>query len=86
MGDSVSYQGLDYQCRQAHTAQTGWEPPNVYALWARINAGENWAPQVIYQVGDTVLYQGVRYRAIQGPQSQPGWEPPNVPALWAVVP
>lgn len=85
VGDSASYNGLYYQCRQAHTAQLGWEPPKVYALWARIAAGETWAPQVMYAVGDEVLYQGVRYRAIQAHQSQPGWEPPNVPALWAPV-
>ncbi|MGC1211454.1 MAG: lytic polysaccharide monooxygenase [Micromonospora sp.] len=29
----VSYGGLTYRCRQAHTSLTGWEPPNVPALW-----------------------------------------------------
>jgi len=85
VGDSASYNGLYYQCRQAHTSQVGWEPPNVYALWARVAAGDTWAPQVLYAVGDTVLYEAVRYTAIQAHQSQPGWEPPNVPALWAPV-
>jgi len=85
VGDEVSFQGLDYRCRQAQRSQVGWEPPNVYALWARINAGEQWAPQVIYQAGDQVLFEGVRYRAIQGHQAQPGWEPPVTPALWARV-
>jgi hypothetical protein len=85
LGDQVSFQGLDYECRQAHTSQVGWEPPMVYALWARINAGETWAPQVLYETGQEVSYQGVRYRALQGHQSQPGWEPPHVPALWTVA-
>ncbi len=85
VGDSASYNGLYYQCRQAHTAQVGWEPPKVYALWYRIAAGETWAPQVMYGVGDEVVYQSVRYRAIQAHQSEPGWEPPNVPALWTRV-
>ena len=85
VGDSASYNGLYYQCRQAHTAQVGWEPPKVYALWYRIAAGETWAPQVMYGVGDEVVYQSVRYRAIQAHQSQPGWKPPNVPALWTRV-
>jgi hypothetical protein len=84
-GDGASFEGLDYECRQAHTSQVGWEPPVVYALWARINAGATWAPQVLYQTGDEVVYQAVGYRALQGHQSQPGWEPPNVPALWTVV-
>ena len=32
-GDAVTYGGLGYMCLQAHTAQAGWEPPNVPALW-----------------------------------------------------
>lgn len=82
VGDEVSFNGLDYRCRQSHTSQAGWEPPNVFALWERINTGGEWAPQVIYQTGDEAVYQGTAYRAIQGHQSQSGWEPPNQPALW----
>jgi chitin-binding protein len=33
VGDVVTYNGISYRCRQAHTAITGWEPPNVPALW-----------------------------------------------------
>jgi len=33
IGDIVTYLGLRYQCRQSHTSQIGWEPPNVLALW-----------------------------------------------------
>ncbi|RSS32678.1 carbohydrate-binding protein [Streptomyces sp. WAC08241] len=32
-GDAVTYGGLGYVCLQAHTAQPGWQPPNVPALW-----------------------------------------------------
>ncbi|MBX3134019.1 MAG: C39 family peptidase [Gemmatimonadaceae bacterium] len=84
-GARVSFNNKDYQARQAHTSLANWQPPNVYALWARINAGEMWAPQVIYPTGAEVLYLGIRYRAIQGHQSLPGWIPPAVPALWTVV-
>ena len=28
----VRYGGRLYRCEQAHTSQTGWEPPNVPAL------------------------------------------------------
>ncbi|MFJ9522801.1 carbohydrate-binding protein [Kitasatospora sp. NPDC101801] len=35
-GDRVTYGGASYQCLQAHTAMTGWEPPNVPALWRRL--------------------------------------------------
>lgn len=32
-GDLVSYSGKTYACIQPHTSLTGWEPPNVPALW-----------------------------------------------------
>jgi hypothetical protein len=33
VGQRVTYLGLTYECRQAHTSQAGWQPPNVPALW-----------------------------------------------------
>jgi len=33
IGDVATYDGAEYECRQAHTALVGWEPPNVLALW-----------------------------------------------------
>ncbi|WP_274386503.1 alpha-lytic protease prodomain-containing protein [Streptosporangium soli] len=35
-GAQVTYGGAAYRCLQGHTAQTGWEPPNVPALWQRL--------------------------------------------------
>jgi hypothetical protein len=35
VGNLVTYGGASYDCIQAHTSQTGWEPPNVPALWSR---------------------------------------------------
>jgi predicted carbohydrate-binding protein with CBM5 and CBM33 domain len=35
-GNIVTYGGVSYRCRQAHTALAGWEPPNVPALWERV--------------------------------------------------
>ncbi|MGW2312175.1 M4 family metallopeptidase [Actinomadura luteofluorescens] len=35
-GDVVTYDGASYRCLQAHTAQPGWTPPNVPALWERV--------------------------------------------------
>ncbi|MGP3981401.1 carbohydrate-binding protein [Streptomyces sp. KR80] len=32
----VSYDGRNYRCLQAHTSQTGWEPPNTPALWQEV--------------------------------------------------
>jgi len=33
----VTYGGHTYKCIQAHTSQTGWEPPNVPALWGLVS-------------------------------------------------
>jgi hypothetical protein len=33
IGDVVTYESITYECRQAHSAQVGWEPPKVLALW-----------------------------------------------------
>ncbi|WP_435824250.1 carbohydrate-binding protein [Micromonospora echinofusca] len=35
-GATVTYAGASYRCLQGHTAQPGWEPPNVPALWQRV--------------------------------------------------
>lgn len=34
VGQLRQYEGKLYRCVQAHTSQTGWEPPNVPALWS----------------------------------------------------
>jgi hypothetical protein len=33
IGTRVTYLDIWYTCRQSHTSQAGWEPPNVLALW-----------------------------------------------------
>ncbi|WP_331767058.1 carbohydrate-binding protein [Embleya sp. NBC_00896] len=35
-GSTATHSGSTYRCLQGHTAQPGWEPPNVPALWQRI--------------------------------------------------
>lgn len=35
VGDEVSYSNQLYICQIAHTSLTGWEPPNVPALWRK---------------------------------------------------
>ncbi|WIN00333.1 alpha-lytic protease prodomain-containing protein [Actinoplanes oblitus] len=35
-GAQVTYGGATYRCLQQHTSMTGWEPPNVPALWQRV--------------------------------------------------
>ncbi|CAF3989261.1 unnamed protein product, partial [Rotaria sp. Silwood1] len=33
VNDLVMYEGIKYQCRQAHRSQSDWIPPLVLALW-----------------------------------------------------
>ena len=43
VGDIVSYPDATstrYECLQAHTSQTGWNPPAVPALWKALTDGE----------------------------------------------
>lgn len=80
-----------WECRQAHTSQAGWEPPNVLALWQRYRGSDTpgevpeWAIATPYAVGDEVTYQGQTYRCLQAHTSQPGWTPPAVPSLWTLI-
>jgi chitinase len=39
VGALVTYGGTTYKCIQAHTSLTGWEPPNVPALWGPESGG-----------------------------------------------
>ena len=36
VGQKVTYQGLTYSCRQAHTSLPDWMPPVVPALWLQV--------------------------------------------------
>lgn len=36
VGDRRAYEGILYEVVQAHTTQSGWEPPNVPALFKRV--------------------------------------------------
>lgn len=83
VGDRRIYDGVEYECLQAHVTQADWTPPSVPALWRVVVApSAEWQPYTAYQVGDEVLYAGVLYRCRQAHTSLPGWEPPNVLALW----
>lgn len=44
VGVLVTYNGQTYQCLQAHTSLTGWEPPNVPALWQLTTSGATSTP------------------------------------------
>lgn len=60
--DRARYEGKLYRCEQAHTSQTGWEPPNVPALWTAVSLDEwpEWVQptgaQDAYNAGDKVTH------------------------------
>ena len=63
LGVRVRYDGKLYKCVQAHTSQSGWEPPFVPALWTDVaEPGEIpvWrqptGAQDAYRIGDKVHY------------------------------
>jgi chitodextrinase len=47
-GSRVTHNGVDYECIQGHTSLSGWEPPNVPALWRALGpgSGDTTAPSV----------------------------------------
>lgn len=63
LDERVQYEGKLYKCVQAHTAQAGWEPDKVPALWTEVaKPGEIpvWrqptGAQDAYMTGDKVHY------------------------------
>jgi chitodextrinase len=48
VGTRVTYNGVDYECIQAHTSQPDWTPPAVPALWKPVSGGggDTTAPSV----------------------------------------
>lgn len=91
-GDLFAYGDNLYECVQGHTSQTGWEPPNVPALWTHA------VPQSVipiwvqpqgahdaYNLGDRVTYQGQVWESLINANV---WEPgtPGAESLWSVVP
>lgn len=83
VGDIRIYDGVEYECLQAHVTQSDWTPPAVPALWRAVVApSAEWQAGTAYKVGDRVLYAGLLYECRQAHTAQVGWEPPNVLALW----
>lgn len=88
VGTQRTYDGVTYECLQAHVTQADWTPDATPALWSAVveePTTDEWTAGVWYDIGDQVTYGGVLYECIQAHTSQAGWEPPNVPALWSEV-
>lgn len=91
VGTRRMYDGVTYECVQAHVTQEDWTPPAVPALWRVVvdtpptpeePTTPAWAAYTTYKVGDLVTYGGALYKCRQAHTSLPGWEPPAVLALW----
>lgn len=60
--ERIRYEDILYRCVQTHTSQTGWEPPNVPALWTVVSLDEwpEWVQptgaQDAYSKGDKVSH------------------------------
>lgn len=62
--ERIRHDGILYRCVQAHTSQTGWEPPVVPALWTVVSLDEwpEWKQPAgahdAYMKGDKVSHNG----------------------------
>ena len=89
LGSRVTFDGFEYEVRQAHTSQSDWPPPETPALWAMpATPGELglWIPQKMYLAGDVVTHLGVLYRALSEHVSEESAPPPAAPGVWALEP
>jgi len=88
----IRYEDKLYRCVQAHTSQSGWEPPATPALWTEVaKPGEIpvWkqptGAQDAYNTGDLVHYpdaDGPVYRSIIDNNV---WSPADYPNGWEEI-
>lgn len=91
VGDRRRYDGKLYRCVQAHTSQSGWEPPSVPALWVR-TAPDGEIPDWVqptgahdaYAMGDRVKHVGKVWQSLVDANV---WEPGAIgtETLWREV-
>ena len=86
VGDLACYDDSLWKCRQAHTAQSDWQPDVVLALWLRYRKNADtlldWVGNEPVKVGWQRTYEGATYTCLQAHVTQVDWTPPAVPALW----
>lgn len=85
IGDIVEFNGITYECLQAHSSIVTWEPNVAVSLWKqKTNApiGNTWSADIDYNVGDIVEYDGINYKCLQAHSSIVTWEPNVAVSLW----
>ena len=87
IGAVVTYQGITYECRQAHRSIVSWEPPRTLALWQRPTpaSGLPWTYQTHYLVGNQVTFAGETWVCRWDHVSQHNWLPGKTPSVWALA-
>lgn len=88
VGTRRTYEGVTYQCIQAHTTQADWTPDVTPALWLALvdPSGTEWQAGVTYAVNDEVTYEGKTYKCLQAHTAIPTWTPlATLNVLWAEV-
>lgn len=87
----VRYNAHLYRCEQAHTSQTGWEPPTVPALWTEVAPpGEIpvWRQPTgshdAYRMGDRVHYPDANGPVYVCLIDGNVWSPADYPQGWEV--
>ena len=86
----VSYEGIVYQCLQAHTSQADWTPTTAPSLWTKVLIPDSdtipeWEqPDSTngYSKGDKVTYNGTVYESLIDNNV---WSPDAYPAGWQIV-
>lgn len=91
VGQRLRHGGKLYRCEQAHTSQTGWEPPTVPALWTEVALpGEIpvWrqptGAQDAYKIGDKVHYPDADSPVYRSLIDGNVWSPADYPQGWEV--
>lgn len=93
VGERVRYNGILYNCLQAHTSQVEWEPDVAASLWAKVLIPD---PEVIpvweqpdstnpYMIGDKVYYPDENGLIYESVIDNNVWSPEAYPAGWRVV-
>lgn len=86
VGTLRMYNGVQYECIQAHVTQSDWTPDATPALWSEVvEPSDEWQAGVSYSVGDIVTYEGHTYECRQSHTSISTWYPSAVPALWLLI-